>query len=423
MQIYVVQTGDTVDTIAERQNVPVDTIIYNNQLIPPYRLAVGQALLLSSEGAGAPEGIGEAAVEDAGEPEGIGEAATEEGEAPAEPNRGTLQPDTRPIIHVNGYAYPFISRWVLNQTLPYLSELSIFSYGFTPEGNLVPPPLEEGWMIEAARNAGAVATLTLTPLGEDGHFNNNLIHILVTDLSAQQNLTRQLLMTMLEKGYGALNLDFEYIMAQDRLGYARFVGNITQMMNLFGIQVSVALAPKTSDEQEGVLYEGMDYALLGAAANSVLLMTYEWGYAYGPPMAIAPANLVRQVVEYAVTRIPREKISLGIPNYAYDWPLPFQSGITRARTIGNVEAVQLAILHGVEIQFDETAQSPYFRYWQFGVQHEVWFEDVRSYQAAFDIIKEFNLRGAGYWQIMQLFRANWLLLADTFEVEKRRNDS
>lgn len=452
MQIYVVQTGDTVDTIAERQNVLVDTIIYNNQLIPPYRLAVGQALLLSSEGAGTPEGIGEAAVEDAGGPstgigegvtegvvapegisvdstkeagahEGIGEAATEEGEAPAEPNRGTLQPDTRPTIHVNGYAYPFISRWVLEQTLPYLSELSIFSYGFTPEGNLVPPPLEEGWMIEAARNAGAVATLTLTPLGEDGHFNNNLIHILVTDLSAQQNLTRQLLMTMLEKGYGALNLDFEYIMAQDRLGYARFVGNITQMMNLFGIQVSVALAPKTSDEQEGVLYEGMDYALLGAAANSVLLMTYEWGYAYGPPMAIAPANLVRQVVEYAVTRIPREKISLGIPNYAYDWPLPFQSGITRARTIGNVEAVQLAILHGAEIQFDETVQSPYFRYWQFGVQHEVWFEDVRSYQAAFNIIKEFNLRGAGYWQIMQLFRANWLLLADTFEVEKRRNDS
>ena len=166
MQIYVVQTGDTVDTIAERQNVLVDTIIYNNQLIPPYRLAVGQALLLSSEGAGTPEGIGEAAVEDAGGPstgigegvtegvvapegisvdstkeagahEGIGEAATEEGEAPAEPNRGTLQPDTRPTIHVNGYAYPFISRWVLEQTLPYLSELSIFSYGFTPEGNLV----------------------------------------------------------------------------------------------------------------------------------------------------------------------------------------------------------------------------------------------------------------------------------------------
>ena len=285
MQIYVVQSGDTVDSIAEQQGIPADTIIYNNQLVTPYRLAVGQALLLSS------------------------------GEMPP-------AADSRPRIHSNGYAYPFISPWVLNETLPYLSELSIFSYGFTPEGNLVPPATEEGWMIESARDAGAMATLVLTPLGEDGRFNNNLIHSLVTDLSAQQNLTRQLLQTMMEKGYGGLNLDFEYIMAQDRLGYAQFVGNATRMMNLFGFHVSVALAPKYSDEQAGELYEGMDYALLGQAANSVLLMTYEGGYTYGPPMAVAPIDQVRRVVEYALTRIPREKISLGIPNYGYDWALP-----------------------------------------------------------------------------------------------------
>lgn len=381
MDIYVVKQGDTVDTIARNQNTPVDSIIYNNQLVYPYRLAVGQALLLSSE-----------------------DLLTED--------RG------RPRIHTSGYAYPFISPWVLDETLPYLSELPIFSYGFTPEGNLVPPLLEEEWMIIAALENGTMPTLTLTPLGEDGRFNNNLIHILVTDLSVQQNLTRQLLQVMMEKGYHGLNLDFEYIMAEDRLYYAQFVGNTTRVMNLYGIPVSVALAPKYSDEQEGELYEGMDYALLGAAANSVLLMTYEWGYTYGPPMAVAPISQVRRVVEYAVTRIPREKISLGVPNYGYDWALPFESGVTKARTLGNVEAVQLAILYGAEIQFDEDAQSPYFYYQEYGVEHVVWFQDVRSYRATFDLIKEFNLRGAGYWQIMQLFRANWLLLSDTFEIRK-----
>lgn len=387
MQIYVVQTGDTVDSVASQQNIPVDTIIYNNQLVEPYRLAVGQALLLSSGDTHiASEAVG------------------------------------RPVIHSNGYAYPFISPWVLDETLPYLSELSIFSYGFTAEGNLVPPALEENWMIEAARSAGTVATLVLTPLGEDGRFNNNLIHILVTDLYAQQNLTLQLLEIMMEKGYGSLNIDFEYIMAQDRLGYVQFVGNVTRIMNRFGFPVSVALAPKYSDEQAGELYEGMDYALLGEAANFVLLMTYEWGYTYGPPMPVAPIDQVRRVVEYALTRIPREKISLGIPNYGYDWPLPYQRGITRARTMGNIEAVQLAIFYGAKIQFDETAQSPFFHYWQYGVEHVVWFEDVRSYQAAFDLIQEFGLRGAGYWQIMQLFRANWLLMADTFEIGKMSSD-
>ena len=88
--------------------------------------------------------------------------------------------------------------------------------------------------------------------------------------------------TMQEKRFGGLDIDFEYIMADDRQAYADFVKRTTQIMNQFGYQVTVALAPKTSAEQTGLLYEGVDYRLLGEAANRVLLMTYEWGYTYDP---------------------------------------------------------------------------------------------------------------------------------------------
>lgn len=137
-------------------------------------------------------------------------------------------------------------------------------------------------------------------------------------------------------------------------------------------------------------------------------------------MAVAPINQVRRVVEYAVTEIPTEKIDLGIPNYGYDWPLPFERGVTKAATINNVQAVRIAIREGVEIQFDELSQSPFFLYTDHttGIEHEVWFEDVRSLQAKFNLIKEFQLRGCGYWQIMQWFRANWLLLYENFYVLK-----
>ncbi len=166
------------------------------------------------------------------------------------------------------------------------------------------------------------------------------------------------------------------------------------------------------------MYEGKDYRLLGAAADSVLLMTYEWGYTYGPPMAVAPINKVREVVEYAVTEIPREKIDLGIPNYGYDWTLPFVQGTSRARSIGNAQAVRIAIENDARIEFDQIAMSPFFHYERDGVQHEVWFEDVRSMREKFSLVTEYDLRGMGYWQIMKLFRANWLLLDDTFEISK-----
>lgn len=92
MEIYVVQSGDTVDSIAESHGISVSSIIYNNQLADPYPLAVGQALLLSS-----------------------GESSR-----PSYP------------AWVNGYAYPFIQQNVLNDTLPYLSSLSVFSSVVNP---------------------------------------------------------------------------------------------------------------------------------------------------------------------------------------------------------------------------------------------------------------------------------------------------
>lgn len=242
MQIYVVQPGDNVDRIAALSGVPVETIIYDNQIEYPYRLAVGQALYL----------------------------------------RGAQNAEARVPLYVSGYAYPFINRDVLEETLQWLTAIYIFSYGFTEDGNLIPPQSDDGPVIEAALGAGVRPVLSLTPLGPDGRFNNNLVSVLTGNLEVQRTLILEVGRTMQQKGYGGLDIDFEYIQTEDRENFARFVERTTQIMNRLGYPVSVALAPKTSRDQPGLLYEGVDYRLLGAAANRALLMTYEWGYTYEP---------------------------------------------------------------------------------------------------------------------------------------------
>lgn len=377
MDISIVKQGDTVDLIASYYDIPVSSIIYDNQLVYPYALAIGQALLINT------------------------------GETPSA---------FYPAV-VGGYAYPYIRESVLEETLSYLTSLYVFSYGFTPEGELIPPETDDTFMITAALNAGVSPVLTLTPFGPDGRFNNFLITTLVNNSEVKQTLLENLLSTLSEKKFQGVDIDFEYILPEDRIPFADFVAETRNYLSPYGYHVSVALAPKTSDNQQGILYEGKDYALLGAAADSVLLMTYEWGYTYGPPMAVAPINKVREVVDYAVTRIDPAKIALGIPNYGYDWTLPYVRGESAAKVVGNVEAMQLAASVGAVIQFDETAMSPFFRYEKDGAEHEVWFEDVRSLKEKFSLLPAYGLRGMGYWQIMRLFRANWLLLADTFQIQ------
>mgnify|MGYP000061441446 CR=1 FL=1 len=145
--------------------------------------------------------------------------------------------------------------------------------------------------------------------------------------------------------------------------------------------------------------------------------SYEWGYTYGPPMAVAPLAAVRRVLDYAVSEMPPEKIFMGFPNYAYDWTLPYQAGSTRAELIGNEAAVQLAVRVGAEIRFDETAQTPWFTYTgSDGQVHEVWFEDPRSCLAKFRLPAEYGLHGLGVWNFMRPFTAAFSLMNYLFRL-------
>lgn len=418
MEIYVVRRGDTVYSIARAFGVSPARLAYDNQILSEGALVPGQALIIQYPRLVHTVQPGESVDEIAEEYQVTAKQIYRNNPflldrtylAAGQQIVIAYEGDDRTEKVVTGYVYPFVSGYILREALLYIDDLLIFSYGFTEEGALIPPQVPEDWMIREAGRFEVRPILVLTPFSEAGVFNNNLVKLVVENPQIQQNLIASLLETMREKGYVGVDVDFEYILPEDREGYAEFVAVLRGVMNENGYTVSVALAPKISAEQKGLLYEGMDYRLLGEAADTVFLMTYEWGYVYGPPMAVAPINKVRQVLDYAVREIPREKIIMGVPNYGYDWPLPYNRGVTRAALIGNVEALRIAAENGADIRYDETAQSPYYHYWQQGVQHEVWFEDVRSIRAKIDAVLEYDFLGFGYWNLMRPFRANWMLV-------------
>lgn len=418
MPIHVVKSGETIYSIAQLYDVSADRIVYDNELAAQQNLVPGQALLILMPSRVHIVREGQTVEQIAEEysitvknlyqnnPFLLNQTYLLEGQSLV------ISYEGEPLMRgrISGYAYPFIEPYILREVLLYIDEILIFSYGFTAEGELIPPQIDETWVIQEAWNQQVEPILVLTPFAETGTFNSGLIQILSENETVQDNLIENLLETVREKGYVGVDVDFEYIRPEDRVGYADFVNRLRETMNENGYRVSVALAPKTSSYQKGLLYEAMDYHLLGQSANTVFLMTYEWGYTYGPPLPVAPLPNVRQVLEYALTEIPKEKIVLGIPNYGYSWPLPYERGVTKARLIGNVEANVIAAERGVEIQYDERYQSPFFYYEIGGRRYEVWFEDVRSIYAKLQLAAEKDIRGVGYWNLMRPFRANWLLV-------------
>lgn len=316
----------------------------------------------------------------------------------------------------NGYAYPYIDSSLLHAELPYLTYLTPFTYGITASGTLL--PLEDDVLLAAARQRDVRPVMHLSTLTESGQFDTERAALVLTNFTVQNQLIMEIQQLMRRRGYAGLDVDFEYLTGDLAAAYAAFLGRLQRLLGSQGWFVWAALAPKTSPTQPGLLYEGHDYAAIGAAVDAVLLMTYEWGYTAGPPMAVAPLPNVRAVLDYAITEIPPEKIFLGVPNYGYDWPLPFVQGVTRAQSISNQRAIELAIQYGIAIQYDETAQSPFFHYTDAaGTIHEVWFEDARSMAAKLRLIAEYGFLGAGFWNLMRPFSQTWLTAASLYYIE------
>jgi spore germination protein len=223
---------------------------------------------------------------------------------------------------------------------------------------------------------------------------------------------------MKDKGYRGLNIDFESVRPGDRDFYNRFLQRAVDRLHPEGYFVSSSLAPKTNANQKGPLVEAHDYPVHGRLLDFVVLMTYEWGYRKGPPQAISPINEIKRVLDYAVTVIPTNKIFIGFQIYARDWLIPHEEG-QEAETFDMQEAIRRAVQYNAEIKYDETAQSPYYRYKDNqGRTHEVWFEDARSAKAKFDLVKIYRSRGLSYWVLGYPFPQNWELLGDTFIVRK-----
>ncbi len=320
------------------------------------------------------------------------------------------------VLGVNAYAYPFIGEALLASVLPYLTYLTPFTYGVTAEGGLVPP--EDGALLSAAAEAGAAPLLHLSTLTAEGGFSSETAAALLRSADARAALTAAVVRTAEEKGYYGLDVDFEYLPPELRETYANFIGGLRDALTPLSRPVLVALAPKTSADQSGLLYEAHDYALLGEAADAVFLMTYEWGYAYGEPQAIAPLPQVRAVLDYALSEIPARKIFLGAPLYAYDWTLPYETGVTRAETLSSRAAVELAARTGAEIFFDETARSPYFTYTDAALRgHIVWFEDARSMDEKIRLAAERGLQGMGFWNLTRELPQLWPLLDARISIE------
>ena len=308
----------------------------------------------------------------------------------------------------------------LKQNAARMNVLAPQCFTVDPDGVIegsVPPAV-----LEIARGEG----LPLMPLLINPRFDRGIATALLHDHKSQERAIIYMAYLAERENFVGWQLDLEFIDPTDKDLYTQFVRRAAARMHRDGRLLSVAVIPRFSDSFPGTSPSKQfrtgewgapyDYRALGRVADLVTLMTYDQHNQSGPPGPVAGHTWMKAALDYAVQRVSREKLLLGIPLYGREWAKTAEA--TQSRTLGYAELSSLLARPGIQIQRDDRWRVPWFQVRDGATSRTVWFDDDRSLSEKLRLVGEYRLRGFAPWRLGHESPEFWNLLAE-FERKPR----
>lgn len=427
MDIYVVQPGDTIVSIANKFGVPVFQLIQDNGLENTINLANGQAIVITYP----------TKTHIVQEGDSLQSIATMYSitliqllrNNPFLSDRENIYPgetlvisyDTHGKLVTNGYAYPFINQNALIKVLPSLTYLSIFNYRVVEAGEVISYSNDSS-LIEAALTYGTIPLLMISAMSPQGEVDLKMVYELLLNEEYQNRIISNVMNILQTTKYQGVNIMISTMNEINQELYFNFLSKVSYLLTQNNYLIFYTINPNLRYENNEIKFEQIDYLRISPNINGFTFFQYAWGKKSGPPAPVNSIALIDAFLAHIVTLIPPELVSVGEPLIGYDWELPYVPGRTSVNSVTISTAIKIAYDADAMIEFDPISQTPYFNY-QFSfsatpIDHIVWYIDPRSINALNMLIDKYRLQGSGIWNIMIYYQPLWSILNSQYELVK-----
>ncbi len=427
MIIHVVQSGETIESIATLYGVSLELIFLVNGIAASGKLVPGQAIVIAF-----PETTYIVQNGDT-----LPNIADKNGVTildllrnnPFLADRQYIFPGDTLIISygkkirkvtTNGYASAYINRDILRKTLPYLTYLSVLGYRVTGNGEVI--DIDDTDILQMSKAYKVSPLLIINTLSTLGQTN---VENAFTILNNEQNMDRlidNLVVILKKKGYYGINITYELLSNLTLSAYESFNTKAYNRLKKEGLFFFVTIYPNILFTATEITYERVNYSKIATQSDGLVILNYLWGSYLGPPAPVASIARINEFLDYLSPMVLPGKLVLGLPLIAYDWELPYTIGLSKASSLSLDSAIALAKEYNVNIQFDEMSQTPFYTYntqiTGIPIEHVVWFVDARSMDANMQLIFDRGLNGSGLWNIMQFVPQLWAVINTQFEIEQ-----
>ncbi|NPV71420.1 MAG: hypothetical protein HPY55_12375 [Firmicutes bacterium] len=267
-----------------------------------------------------------------------------------------------------------------------------FLYGIDASGR---PYGEDDQRLFALQKAAGFNLVAVVHNFRNGNFDPEVVRPSLVTLEGRARAAGAITDLVLSKGYSGVNIDFEGLTPDLRTPFSLFIKNLAGRLHHHGRTVSIAVPAKTRDIPGDAWSGAFDYTALANDADRLVIMAYDQHWVNGPAGPIASIGWVDKVAAYAANAAPPEKVLLGVPQYAYDWP---DAG-GPAMYITTPRAMQIAAETGAEILWDNAAQVPHFYYWRGSEKRHVYMENSYSLAFKLKVARSRGLGGIAIWRL------------------------
>ena len=264
----------------------------------------------------------------------------------------------------------------------------------------------KAWNAENPSLRAALSGTDLIPTIQNftnGDWDGQAVATLLSTSAGREKHAEELTQLVVTNAYQGIDIDYESVPASARTNFTEFIQLLATKLHAARKQLSVTVHPKTSDSTTRSGPGSQDWRAIGAAADTVKIMAYNYAWSTSPAGAISPLSWLDQVTGYAESVIPSRKVIIGLPWYGYDW-----LG-NAGKSVLHGEAIALAQQHGATIGRDAGSGEATFTY----AGRTVYFQDAKAYTTKVDAIlaRHPAIGGFAHWRAGGEDAAIWATVA------------
>ena len=237
---------------------------------------------------------------------------------------------------------------------------------------------------------------------------------ILNDYKLREKLINNIITIVMAYDLDGINLDFENMYEKDKNMYSRLVIELAPRLKELGKVLSVDVTAPDGSPEWSLCY---DRNVIGEIADYIVFMGYDQNGISSPTEGTTAgcdwveANIKKFLGQEEVAA---NKIILGTPFYTRVWIE--ENGKLNSKVM-DMKDIYSSLPAGTKVEWDDSLKQNYAEYKKEGKTYKIWIEDNESIKCKLNLVNNYSLAGAAYWEKDRDTDDIWDIVSETLDIK------